>query len=304
MKRPFHHNLMIFFLPLIFFISPSLTLRDHPVHLANEDGKDRKELKILSWNIYMLPALVKFTGKIKRAKGIVKALRKQDYHIIVFQEAFHKRARKIIQKGLREIYPHAYGPANQKWFSLKANSGIWILSKIPLEVLGTIRFDECTDIDCWSRKGAMLAKGDWNGQPFQILGTHLQASGPDSIRHSQYRQIKNELLAPYQKKGVPQIMCGDFNTAQEDQHNYERMLSILDARHGKLHSEMKHSINGFQNDFLDNTRQNLIDFLFYRDNESGQPQKLERFIKVFRHEWDQDNHDLSDHYAIEARIIF
>jgi hypothetical protein len=43
--------------------------------------------------------------------------------------------------------------------------------------LAELDFEYCEGIDCWSRKGALLAEGEFQGQTFQILGTHLEA-GP------------------------------------------------------------------------------------------------------------------------------
>lgn len=303
MKRPDHsllHTFTILILTISLLIYPSAT-----VHSFIPSGKngDEHELKILSWNIYMLPPLIKFSGKIKRAHGIVDKLEEQDYNIIVFQEAFHKKARKIIRKGLKEHFPYAYGPANKKGFSLKTNSGIWVLSKVPLEITNTIDFKNCSGADCWARKGGMLLQGEWKNHTFQLLGTHLQAGNEDSIRYSQYREIYNRLLTPHQKKGVPQILCGDFNTAKGDKHNYQKMLETLDAKDGEIASKIKYSSHGPNNDFKDGDHRKLIDFLFYRQNGSVL-QSIERFVKVFQHPWRDNNSDLSDHYAIEARITF
>ncbi len=285
----------------ILLISPSFTAQSF---IPNGQGQENdKELKILSWNIYMLPPLVKFTGKIKRAHGIVDKLEDQDYNIIVFQEAFHKRARSIIREGLRDLFPYTYGPANKKGFPLKTNSGIWVLSQIPLTVMNTIDFDNCAGADCWARKGAMLLKGEWQNQPFQLLGTHLQAGNEDSIRYGQYSEIQKQLLTPHQEQDVPQILCGDFNTAKGSNHHYTKMLQTLDAEDGAISSKVKHSSHGPENDFKDHEARQLIDFLFYRQNGII-PKSIKRFVKVFEHPWQDDNQDLSDHYAIEARISF
>jgi len=304
-KTAYHFSNTFFtlFAAMVLLISPSFPAQSFiPDSRDDQNQETDKELKLLSWNIYMLPPLVKFTGKIKRAHGIVETLQDEDYNIIVFQEAFHKRARSIIREGLKDLFPYAYGPANKKGGPLKTNSGIWVLSQMPLTIMNTINFDDCAGADCWARKGAMLLKGEWRNQPFQLLGTHLQAGSEDSIRYGQYREIQKQLLTPHQEKDVPQILCGDFNTAKENNH-YKKMLQTLDAEDGAMSSKVKHSSHGPDNDFKDHDHRQLIDFLFYRQNGIV-PESIKRFVKVFEHPWQDDNQDLSDHYAIEARISF
>ena len=73
---------------------------------------EMKEIKILSWNIYMLPHLDFKNSNKLRAEAIAKELSQGDYSIIVFQEAFDKNARNIIREVLHENFPFFYGPVN------------------------------------------------------------------------------------------------------------------------------------------------------------------------------------------------
>ena len=57
--------------------------------LTNEDDCENEEkLKVLTWNIYMLPWMVPGNHKRERAYSIVDEIRKSDFDVIVFQEAF------------------------------------------------------------------------------------------------------------------------------------------------------------------------------------------------------------------------
>ena len=158
----------------------------------NVDGE--RNLKILSWNIYMLPRMVVRKGKRARARAIVEELKKSDFDIIVFQEAFLPAARKIITAGLGATYIYQYGSANNSP-SIKTNSGVWVISKVKMNVVKTIQFNDCATYDCWARKGAMLLEGTRNGKPFQLMGTHLQADEHQEIRYKQIEQIYNEILS-------------------------------------------------------------------------------------------------------------
>ena len=57
---------------------------------------DNNQLKVLSWNIYMLPYISLFNHNGDRAKAIVAKLHDSDYQIIVFQEAFSSKCRHIL----------------------------------------------------------------------------------------------------------------------------------------------------------------------------------------------------------------
>lgn len=267
--------------------------------------KQDDELKILSWNIYMLPRFAKHTGKRKRARKIAKMMVNEDYDIFVFQEAFHGDARRILKRALKGTYPYRIGPANRNPFWVKANSGVWIVSKIPLTKLETIKYDNCTGVDCWAKKGALLVEGEWKGQKFQLLGTHIQAAGDDSIKQSQYVQIR-ELIDKHKKEGVPQILAGDFNMGP-DRDGYKPMIKTLDIPEYEADSERKFTASNDNDIRMGRSNKKkggrVIDFVFYRAN-GKEPRKLVRNIMKFTDRWHDNYEDLSDHYAVEAVIKF
>lgn len=272
----------------------------------SELSSDYGTLKILSWNIYMLPPLAKFTGKQRRAKRIGDMLKDSDFDIIVFQEAFHGAARRKIWRRMRDNFPHILGPANRRWYSLKTNSGIWILSKIPLKQIAELDFEYCEGIDCWARKGALVAEGEFNGQTFQILGTHLEAGGSREKKVDQYREI-DSVLTQVRKDGVPQIAAGDFNTKKfQDTNWYNQLIDILGMEDGPLLSEQKFTSDSYINDIKiqrgDKKKQGVIDFVFYGAN--GVDTNISRYVRMPRWQWSKHCQDLSDHFAVEAQVQF
>jgi len=274
-----------------------------PVFAQPADADAGKELKILCWNIYMLPQFIFNTGKRRRAREIVKELSKENYDIIVFQEAFLGAARRIIKKGLEEKYPYRIGPANRKPWLIKTSSGVWMLSKIPLTQIKTIQYKDCDGFaDCFARKGALLVEGEYLGQKFQLMGTHIQASGPDSVKQSQYAEIKT-LLDENKTEGVPQILAGDFNMAK-DRKGYEPMIKTLDVEEYEPASELKFTASSL-NDFRVGGNDRLIDFIFYKPN-GIQPVKLIRNVRRFASSLPcfRNHCDLSDHFAVEAILRF
>ena len=274
------------------------TAPSHPPNLTDDS------LKILSWNIYMLPPLIKFTGKKKRAEVIAQMLKVSDYDIVVFQEAFHQKARYILDTALQQHYPYRIGPANnhkKSW--LKTHSGIWIISRLPLHELGEVEFSDCQGADCRARKGALMGAFEWNDLPMQVLGTHLESEGPMRINHQQCREITEQLLQPHQKTNVPQIICGDFNVAHRQEQDYQAILQILDADDGDLQGPQQFTFDGLRCDLRGDKAQGRIDYIFYRPNGLNNL-NIRRRVVILQTQtpWRKRNKDLSDHFAVEITL--
>jgi endonuclease/exonuclease/phosphatase family metal-dependent hydrolase len=251
------------------------------------------------------PGISTCSPSLQRSRGSGNAAKMQAerYDILVFQEAFLADARRIIRRELRDVFPYEYGPANRK-FSVKTNSGIWVLSKLPMQELEEIDFTECAGFDdCFARKGALLLQGEMRGVPFQLLGTHLQAGGPQAIRHGQFAELRT-LLDRHQKPQVPQIIAGDFNTGDTDTAQYRDMLATLDATDGPLHVRVAANAEGYPNDLhSDGFRSfRIIDYVFYRGN--GLQANISRDYVQFQAPWSRKHQDLSDHFGIGATVYW
>lgn len=267
---------------------------------------EMKEIKILSWNIYMLPHLDFKNSNKLRAEAIAKVLNQGDYSIIVFQEAFDKNARNIIREVLHENFPFFYGPVNNSsWFSAQTSSGLWIASRIPLNEIHSIRFGIASGFDRFANKGAILLEGEWHKQVFQLVATHIQSDDYSwEIREQQIKDIHNKLLMPYSREGIPQIICGDFNTDQAETDHYNSMLSVMDAEDGKLTGTEKYSFSSEDNEITKglNEKPRLIDYILLRNSLAVQ--SISRKISVIKNNWGLNHRSLSDHNAIEAIIAF
>ncbi len=275
--------------------------------LAQPDGviSAQRKIKILSWNIYMLPGFLG-TGKIPRAEAIGRLLASSDYDVIVFQEAFHSKARKTLSRLLSPAFPFQAGPANQKTLSLKINSGIWIFSKHPIDTSFAIVYKTRQGIDAFSRKGALLTEIRVDGQPIQVIGTHLQNAGGDWLRYSQCVELHNRLLLAHERLDVSQIVCGDFNiNRHRSESGYQYMLEVLGAVDGVANGGNSFSYDRAVNDLTSEPghQQDLIDYVLFR-NSDHTATAGERRIRIFQHRWTKKHRDLSDHFAVEAEIPF
>jgi len=267
---------------------------------------DLNELKILSWNIFMLPHLDFKNSNKLRAAAIAKELNRSDYSIIVFQEAFDSKSRNIIREVLQENFPFFYGPVNNSsWYSTQTSSGLWIASRIPLNEIHSIRFDIASGFDRFANKGAILLEGEWHKQAFQLVATHIQSDdyGWD-IREQQIRDIHTKLLMPYSKDGIPQIICGDFNTDQAETDHYDAMLTVMGAEDGNLTGMEKYSFSSEDNEITKdlNEKPRLIDYILLRNSHAIE--SISRKITVIKDNWGNNHFSLSDHNAIEATISF
>src|SRR6185295_6001430 len=103
-----------------------------PVALAQfREELPAEKIRILTWNIYMLPGIWGYANS-ERSEVIGRLLASSDYDIIVFQEAFSKNARKRIGRLIQSAFPFQYGPSKHHSFSLRTNSGLWIVSRHPI----------------------------------------------------------------------------------------------------------------------------------------------------------------------------
>lgn len=263
-------------------------------------------LKILSWNIYMLPVSIKKVGQPKRVEHIAEQMNNSDYDIIVFQEAFDRNVRYKLGKLMREKYPYQEGPANAKpsWFRM--NSGVWILSKHPMKYLDELDFKESAGLDNLARKGALLVEINKNGKLYQIAGTHLQSgesNKKDKIRISQINEIE-KLIQKHEHDGIPQLICGDFNIPKNDNLHYNLMIEKLKVKDGNIESTLQYTYDCLGNDLAigKNKYHEILDYILLKENNSS-VRLYNRKIISFTANWDSIKKSLSDHYAIEMLII-
>ena len=274
---------------------------------ASQPAQERspQKLKLLSWNIYMLPGVLSNLNG-RRAEAIGKWLADSDYDIVVFQEAFCPLARRKIRRLLETRFPYQAGPANQKLFSFKTNSGLWIFSTYPILSSQSIIFKNRHGWDALSRKGALMVEIDVNGASVQIAATHLQNSGGAWRRHAQCVEFYERLLKPNKKDCTPQLLCGDFNiNKNSSEDSYHFMLTTLDASDGDLTGDNKFTYDRLNNDLHveKGTGKDLIDYILLRKNGAWMDSP-HRQIKVIKNRWHAHHEDLSDHYALEAEIHF
>ena len=209
---------VLFFIILAFFLL-RCTARENIVIVSNTPTPliitEDNQLKILSWNIKMLPAPYGWLLQCnKRADHIIQFIKASDpYDIIFFQEAFSGSIRRKIYAGLQDIYPHQIEPEDQSAF-YKFNSGLWAISSLPITLNNHVSFTQFREWDKLASKGAKLFSVIKDGQKFYLINTHMQSDSKkdySDIRRSQYTEINENLILPNEESEASLIICGDLN---------------------------------------------------------------------------------------------
>ena len=255
-------------------------------------------LRVLSWNIHMLPGnIYHATKKVKRAHLLAEEILKREDDIVIFQEAFHYRTRRIIKNKLKDRFSYIYKPINFRFLSLKTNGGVWVVSKLKLQEKATIRFDSASGSSKWARKGAVLFEGYVGENFFQLIGTHTNGG---SVNNSQFREIRDELLIPFEVKQVPQLICGDLNCAMTNSSKYLKMLEILAAKDFP-------NKEGFN--YSNHEKTDVIDYILIKTNGANIKQ-IDKKIILIGNDWKvgkrkyPETVGLSDHMPLESSYIF
>jgi endonuclease/exonuclease/phosphatase family metal-dependent hydrolase len=274
-------------------------------------------VKILSWNIWMMPP---YTGESPRnearAASIAIELRRRDFDIIVFQKAFDGAARKIFRHSMSDVYPHQYGPLNDD--SLKLNGGVYVLSREPLSLIREIQYrDSVLFWEGFSRKGAMLLSGYADGKPFQLIGTHLQGESSSeeksqAVRDKQIAQLAAEMVSKTDPN-LPLFICGDLNIQRSDRQNpaadspsYLRMLRLLGAVNGPGHRITLDDHSAHNDLAIDNKgREAELDYILLRRGPEPVAGTWET-VRITHPGWDGDHgrKDLSYRFGVCAQLQF
>ena len=267
---------------------------------ASAQSTNSRELKLLSWNTYMLPAIPMFTHQKKRANGMVEVLNEGHYDIICFQEAYHKGFRKIILNGLKEQYPYQI-IAKDKKLSLRPASGLWIISKQPIDKIKQIEFTDKYGLEGRTKKGAILFKMDGLNN-FYFIVTHMQSADGvkrTAVRKSQSKQIYTELVEPYIHQNATFLFAGDWNMEEGSDFDNSSLRTLFNITHPKT---MPTESTWPSAAFSKNSKKYLLDLIMlsYPNNKVTD---FKTSIPNLQYEWKKGKHDLSDHLPIDVQFL-
>ena len=265
--------------------------------ISAESSTIEDDLTILSWNIKMFSAPYGWLhNRLERAENIIQSLKNStNYDVILFQEAFSSKIRKQIYRELKLLYPYQIEPEDHFNF-FKTNSGLWAISKMPIELIDQISFSKLKEWDWMSSKGAKLYSVIKNDKEILLINTHLQSdykTNYSSIRRSQYDEINLGLILPYVKINKPLILCGDLNISNVV--NLDKMLKHLNLKNGPLSGKLQFSTFSQPNE--------LVDYILVK-TDKFRFKSIQRRIQDFSMDFLEYSTNMSDHYPIEANFIW
>lgn len=206
-----------------------------------------QELKVLTWNTFLIPPPINVTKQKDRAKLMVEKLPAMEHEVMFFQETFFKKSRKQILTSLLKTHPYSAIPTKGRKLTHILDSGLMVVSKHPMEVLDQVIFKDCTVSDCASSKSAILVEVTIpSGKKVQLVNTHLQAwDKPKAIevRKKQLLQIK-EMLSSHLKPGIPQLLIGDLNIDGKLEGEFNEALALMEMTSTPLEGDIS-GTNGF-----------------------------------------------------------
>jgi endonuclease/exonuclease/phosphatase family metal-dependent hydrolase len=264
-----------------------------------------RKIRLLTYNIWGLPGIL--LQKPKRMKLLESALPTENADVIILNETFAARTRPVVM--LKEFPYRAFGPGKS---GIKISSGVVILSKFPIVESEAIKYSACAGTDCLSNKGAVRARLELPGVgPVDVVGTHMNAEGKDSVRSAQLEEVFDMLDRA--EGDVPVLFGGDFNFHSESGPYYDMAGGMgfrdLHAEYRATHPEMD-SVSWFGFTYDPDRNLNLLwqapwskserlDYIWARDGACTGV-SVERTTLLMDHP--VGGLHLSDHFGVKADL--
>jgi endonuclease/exonuclease/phosphatase family metal-dependent hydrolase len=249
-------------------------------------------IRVLTYNTWGVPLTAWDTWRYEQAMRAIETLNPD---IVLLNEVFTRKGKRKFKS---QLYPHqAEGPGTSPRL---VGSGLKILSRFPILKRAILSYRACKGTDCLSRKGAALTVIQLpNGKKLNLIGTHLDASGPASLRLSQLEQLKN-FQKTYVDPTAPMILAGDMNfRSGSDEHEHVQKHFELEDAWLKTHasSEPGHTYDCYENkyarEYSQRTREPMIrerlDYLF----TTPEIRTIKTELK-----FNDEGNLFSDHYAL------
>ncbi len=264
----------------------------------------KDSIRILSWNIQMLPDFYSPFSKYvrkkqkKRLPEIIKYLNEGAFEIIVLQEVFDLNSIHKLKNQLKEQYPYQQLP-KKKGIGIKLSNGIMVLSKFPLDYIKHITFDKTKGNERLAQKGCVLTSFSWNNKTIYLAGTHLNSLSQEA-RRAQYKAIYEEIVSPFAFDTTSFFLAGDFNTNFNSKY-YNEMISTIQLINPILNEKSPFTYASANS--WNAPKYNVwIDFILH--NQTTNMKITRQSIIRPAMQLKEKKIDLSDHYGIAITVRF
>lgn len=261
------------------------------------------DLKLLSFNTFMLPKPFKNSLQEVRTKIIPQQLKGKNYDVMFFQEVFTTSFQNDLKSALKSTYPYSYFLKNRFINFPLVSSGVFIMSRKPIKVIDKVYFTKCAKEDCLVSKGAVLIEVKASsGKIVQFAATHLQAGeSRGEVRMLQLAQI-NRMLSKHKRAGIPQILVGDLNI-DAPEREFGLGLELLGMEATDLVGPIRHTNARVNDCFEANAKEKEWVDHFWVSRDGGVARSHMQ-VKVLEFGFNGKVCPSSDHHAVEAQFDF
>lgn len=276
-------------------------------------GQAQDTLKLLTWNIQMLPSGFRwFSSSLRklqmlRLPWVIDYVNQGEYDVIVFQEVFDGKARRRLRRALKKNYPYQAKTRIKSGFLF--SNGIFIVSRLPMKYVGHTIYKKGITADKLAAKGCTLVEVELKGKKIHIAGTHLQAGGSadcQQVRENQYKQIR-QLFAKHKLANTPQLLAGDLNTERDKSPVFENMLMALDMQNFDIDDPAPYTIDA-RNTWNAHDQPSQLDYILLQKNGSSATISHQKIIRPQgicpKGKQKGKLVDYADHYGVGAWIVF
>ena len=259
-------------------------------------------MKLLSFNVYMLPTLLKKSMQAQRSYIIPRQLSESDYDVMIFQEAFIKSFRDSMKSVLKPIYPYSYYMESNHPL-VPFGSGNFVMSRYPFKVISEVYYKSCGGFDCFAAKGGLVIELTLpSGKVIQLAATHLQADGDNSKdRTNQLMQLKRA-LEKHARAGVPQILAGDLNMGIKPATEFAEGLAIMGMNYLPMMGEIHTTSSRVNPCYKTGANKRWIDHFWVTASSVDKISTMN--VVNLEFPFKDKICPSSDHHAVEAHIAF
>lgn len=147
------------------------------------------------------------------------------------------------------------------------------------------------DAKCFRTATWVLAKDRKSGKKFYFVNTHLDHVGIEARKNG--LQLVIDKIADMNPKGLPMVLCGDFNMKLD----HPSMMPVKEAMSNARETAVVGDHNPTYTGWGKTSDPSIIDYIFYKGFSSCP--KFETVTKPY-----MDRTFISDHYPIKATLLF
>jgi len=246
----------------------------------------------------------------KRAQAIAQHILREKPDIVILSQIWHANQAAIIRDKVKDILQYSWFPiVGKKRYLLRMDSGMMMLSNVPIEEKDVFEFPDLTSYDGYSRKCVFYAVID----KVLIAGTDVQVGDTEAAlncRKKNLTNIKDYLSEVARKLKMDRIvLVGDMNTNEENATEHKFMTDEFASIEPPLRDALRvlypsHSENpGTTVNYTDNATARhwgpssgelRLDYFFVSEKITVKQQETLTTWKTDG----ADPEDVSDHYAI------